>query len=62
MWSSTPIKPSPVPQIPLDLGSNPGRHNEKSASNRLSCDTLNVSGCVGIVPNVVRAFSVRDLY
>jgi hypothetical protein len=37
---STGRKPAPLrlcpPQIPHDLGSNPGRHGGKSATNRLS--------------------------
>jgi hypothetical protein len=33
---STRRKPAPVPQIPPDLGSNPGRRGGKPATNRLS--------------------------
>jgi hypothetical protein len=40
---STRRKPAPVPlcppQIPHDLGSNPGRRDGKPATNRLSCGT-----------------------
>jgi hypothetical protein len=48
---STRRKPAPVPlcppQIPHDLGSNPGRRGGKPATNRLSygtASTLDISG------------------
>jgi hypothetical protein len=44
---STRRKPAPVPlcppQIPHDLGSNPGRRGGKPATNRLSCGTASTS-------------------
>jgi hypothetical protein len=45
---STRRKPAPVPlcapQIPHDLGSNPGRRGGKPATNRLSYGTAPVEG------------------